>query len=53
MKMMHSFRLIEAFCTLKGHIGSTAGGVEFLEHEGIALDIIRIACTSKVLSIRG
>jgi hypothetical protein len=38
---------------LQGHIGSNAGGVEFLEQEGIVVDIIHIASMSKVLSIRG
>lgn len=53
-KLFHYLRVVVSLRkTFQGHIGSTAGGVDFLEHEGIALDIIRIACTSKVLSVRG
>lgn len=37
----------------QGHIGSASGGTEFLEHEGIVVDIIQMAAESKVLSLRG
>ena len=45
--------LIPRSCCSQGHIGATENGLVFIEDEYILADIVEIACTSPVYSLRG